>query len=171
MKSIVGEVFEENYTKFKHYLIARFNELNEYDAEDIIQQTAMKLLYKGDDVLSIENLTSYVYTSLQNGARDHFRKRKNEVLSSEFIEGETDTVENEILSLELKNIIKDAIDSLDEKSKYIFIETEIKGRAYKDIMKETGERLGTLLSRKSRASKKLMAILKDYLMDIYEEVI
>lgn len=163
MKSIIGEVFEENFIKFKHHLTARFNELNEYDAEDIIQQTAMKLLYKDDDILSIENLTSYVYTSLRNGAIDHFKKRKNEVLSSEYIETKTDTLEKEVLNTELKMIIKKAINLLDDKSRYIFIETEIKGRSYKQIMAQTGERLGTLLSRKSRAMKKLSVILEKYL--------
>ncbi|MCK5128970.1 MAG: RNA polymerase sigma factor [Clostridiales bacterium] len=163
MDNIIGEIFEENYTKFKHHLIARFNQLNEYDAEDIIQQTAMKLLYKGNDILSVENLTSYVYSSLRNGAIDHFKKRKNEVLSAEYIEQATPSAEQELLDSELKKIIKKAIDALDKKSKYIFVETEIKGRSYKEIMLETGERLGTLLSRKSRATKKLTVIIQDYL--------
>lgn len=165
LKSIIGDVFEENYNKFKYHLISRFNELSEYDAEDIIQETAMKLLYKGDDVLSIENLTSYVYTSLRNGAKDHFKKRKNEVLSSQSYESKTDTLEKEILNSELRQKIKKAIDSLNDKSKYIFIETEIKGKSYRKIMEESGERLGTLLSRKSRAAKKLTVILKNYLIE------
>jgi len=165
LKNIIGDVFEDNYDKFKSYLRARFNQLNEYDAEDIIQQTAMKLLSKGDNVLSIENLTAYVYTSLQNGAKDHFKKRRFEVLKGDYIEGESESVENVILNEELKIIIKKAIDSLDEKSRYIFIQTEIFGKSYKDIMIETGEKLGTLLSRKSRATKKLGKILKKYLND------
>lgn len=163
LKNVVGELFDLNFHKFKNYLRARFNELNEYDAEDIIQQTAVKLLYKGDDVLSIENLTSYVYTALQNGARDHFRKRRHEVLSDEYIEMESQTVEDEILLDELKYVLKQSIDQLDERSKYIFVETEIKGRSYQEMTQETGEKLGTLLSRKSRAMKKLRKILEGYI--------
>ena len=58
--------------------------------------------------------------------------------------------------------MKEAILSLDEKSKYIFIETEVKGRSYKEIAEETGQNIGTLLSRKSRAQQKLKTKMKQY---------
>lgn len=162
IKQIFEDLFENDYKNFKGYLRSRFNTLSEYDAEDIIQQTVLKLLYKGDDVLSINNLTSYMYTSLRNGAIDHMRKRKYEVMDIENVEAKTRSLEEEILSLELKRIIKEAIDLLDKKSKFIFVETEIKGRSYKEIMAQTNEKLGTLLARKSRAMKKLQNILKEY---------
>lgn len=169
--SIIGEFFEENYHQFKRYLRSRFNELNEYDAEDIIQQTIMKLLYKGDDFLSINNLSSYVYTSLQNNARDHFKKSNRIELHGEYtveMEAGARTVEEEILLKELKAYLKQAIFSLDEDARYIFIETEIKGRSYKDIVDETGIKLGTWLSRKSRAKQKLREALQHYIGGHYE---
>jgi DNA-directed RNA polymerase specialized sigma24 family protein len=45
----------------------------------------------------------------------------------------------------------------------VFVETEIKGRSYDELTRETGERLGTLLSRKSRASKKLKETIRGYM--------
>lgn len=104
-----------------------------------------------------------MYTSLRNGAIDYMKKRQHEFLSDEYIEVETSTLEDVVLNTELKKIIKKAIDSLDKKSKYVFVQTEIMGRSYKDLVKETGKKLGTLLSRKSRATKKLAIILKEYL--------
>jgi RNA polymerase sigma factor (sigma-70 family) len=163
MKTVVEEVFESEFNNFKGYLISRFNQLNEYDAEDIISQTVLKLLTKGDDMLGINNVTSYVYSSLKNGAIDHMKKRRFEVYNSEYEQVEKTTIESEVLRRELKQIIKNAIEALDEKSKYIFIETEIKGRSYKAISKQTGEKLGSLLSRKSRAMKKLQILLSDYI--------
>jgi len=163
VKDILTEFFEENYHHFKYYLKKRFNELNEYDVEDIIQETAMKLLYKGDDVMSISNLSSYMYTSLQNGAKDYFKKNNRIVLKAEQPEASTLHVEEAALSKELMELIKRAIHGLDYKSRYVFVETEIKGRSYEELVAETGEKLGTLLSRKNRAKIKLRAALAAYI--------
>ena len=162
-KNMIGDFFEENYQYFKKYLRSRFNKLNEYDVEDIIQQTTLKLLYKGDDFLSISNLSAYMFTSLQNNAKDYFKKANRIQLQSEDIDGTSPTVEEEILKAELKHYIIKAINSLDIKSKYVFIETEIKGRSYDELVEETGEKLGTLLSRKSRAKKKLQKEILNYI--------
>lgn len=161
-KQVLETYFDDNYLNLKYYLRSRFNQLNEYDAEDIIQQTVMRLLYKGEDLMAITNLPSYVYTSLQNGAKDYFKKNNRIVLKGEDIDDRTVTTEEEVLSNELMQDIKEAIDALDDKSKYIFVETEIKGRSYESIMAETGEKLGTLLSRKNRAKKKLQQMLKQH---------
>jgi RNA polymerase sigma factor (sigma-70 family) len=161
-KSSLGELFETEYFSFKRYLGARFSQINEYDAEDIIQETVFKLLYKGDDILSIKNMTSYMYTALRNGAIDHLKKRKREVLAETQPEGRVQAADEAVIKSEVKRALKEAILSLDERSKFIFIETEIKGRSYKEIAEETGQNIGTLLSRKSRAQKKLKTILKQY---------
>lgn len=162
---VLKEVLENEYTKFKNYLSKKFNMINEYDAEDIIQQTVLKLLIKRNDALSINNISAYMYTSIKNGAIDHLRKRKYEVLSiDDDIETvDTKTVETQVLLSELKMVLKEAIEDLDEKYRYVFVETEIKGRSYKSLSGESGTKIGTLLSRKSRAVEKLKSILQIYL--------
>lgn len=165
-KQVIGELFEENHIAFKHYLKRRFSELNDYDVEDIIQHTLLKLLYKGDDISSINNLTSYMYTSLQNGAKDYFRKYNRIELPGDddkVMELTSQTVEEYILNSELKKVIKQAIFSLDAKSRYVFIETELMGRSYSSLVSESGEKLGTLLSRKNRAKKHLQEVLSAYM--------
>ncbi len=159
---MIGKVFEENYEWFKRFLRVRFVNLNDYDIEDIVQQVATNLLFKGENLIGIKNLTSYVYTSLQNGAKDYFKKRKNEVLISEDIEVITEKLEDEVLDKELKQVIMKAINKLDENQKFVYIETEIKGRSYDDLVRETGEKKGTLLSRKNRAKIKLKEMIDDY---------
>lgn len=162
LKNIIEDVFRNDYTNFKAYLVSRFDHINEYDAEDIIQQAVLKLLYKGNDALSIQNMTSYIYKSIRNGAYDLLKKRNREILGDEYLDQETLTIEDELLIKELKTVMKDAIYALDEKSRFIFVETELKGKSYKELSKETGVKLGTLLSRKSRALKKLEIILTEY---------
>ncbi|MEX1377828.1 MAG: sigma-70 family RNA polymerase sigma factor [Eubacteriales bacterium] len=163
LREIIEDVFRNDYTNFKSYLISRYSHINEYDADDIIQQTVLKLLYKGNDALSIQNMTSYIYKSIRNGALDLIKKRNKEILGDDYLDGHTLTIEDELLIKELKLVLKEAITSLDEKSEFIFVETELKGKSYKQLSAETGEKLGTLLSRKSRAMKKLETILTDYI--------
>ncbi len=161
--SKIAETFEKEYENFVRYLKGRFNRISQYDAEDIIQLTVLKILYKGDDALSIKNMTSYMYSSLRNSAIDYMKKTKYEVLTDQDSDAVVQAAEDEVLKNELKLIIKQAIDSLDEKSKFIFIETEIVGRSYKDLCDDTGIKLGTLLSRKSRAVAKLKKTVNEYL--------
>jgi RNA polymerase sigma factor (sigma-70 family) len=162
---VLKEVLENEYIKFKNYLRIKFNTINEYDAEDIIQQTVLKLISKRNDALSIQNISAYMYTSIKNGAIDHLRKRKYEVLciDDDIDTVDTKTVETQVLLSELKKVLKDAIENLDEKYRYVFVETEIKGRSYKSLSRECGIKIGTLLSRKSRAVEKLKSILQIYL--------
>ncbi len=159
---MIRQIFEDNYSWFKRFLRVRFISLNDYDIEDLIQQAAFKLLYKGENLAGIRNLTSYVYTALENGAKDLFRKRSRETLASEQFEEKSEALEQSVLTKELKHIIMLAVDRLEKNQKYVFVETEIKGRSYDELVRETGEKLGTLLSRKSRAVKKLRSMIDDY---------
>ncbi len=133
LQEAIEEVFADEYVHFKNYIRSRFNTINEYDAEDIIQQTVVNLLSKGNDALSIKNVSAYMYTAIRNSAVDHLRKRKHETLSIEDFEFEDNTtVEKEVLLGELKKVLKKAIDSLDDKSYFVFVETEIKGEAIRN---------------------------------------
>jgi RNA polymerase sigma factor (sigma-70 family) len=145
------------------YLKRRFFSLNDYDAEDLIQQTALRLLYRGENIAGIKNLTSYVFAALENGAKDHFRKRKKDTLTPDDASEGGGDAEGTVLAGEMKSVIMAAIDKLDEKQRYVFVETEIKGRSYDELVRETGEKLGTLLSRKSRAAKKLKEMIRGYM--------
>ncbi len=141
----------------------RFIRLNDYDIEDLIQQTAMKLLRMGENIGGIKNLTSYVFRALENGAKDHFRKSSRETLTADYSEEGSSALEERVLARELKSVIEQAITALEPNQRYVFIETELKGRSYDSLAKETGEKTGTLLSRKSRAVKKLKETIAAYI--------
>ena len=160
MDKRIADVFAKSFNKFKYYLRGVFSELSEYDAEDIISQTALSMLDKDDD--HIDSVSAYVYTALRNTARNHFRKRQKEVVSDVIDQGHSETVEDVLIRTELNQQIVDALMMLDEKSRFVFVETELGGKSYKELSEQTGEPIGTLLSRKSRAAKKLSVLLDDY---------
>lgn len=164
MKDIIERLFVDDYDNFKKYLHGRFNSLNSYDVEDIISKTFIKLLSTGSSY-GIDNVNSYLYSALKNGALDHIKGRRDTVEHQDYMELDFNTPEKQMLNEELKVMLKKAIDSLDPKSKYVFIATEIYGKTFKELSRETGEKIGSLLSRKSRAMKKL----REYLMEYVEE--
>ncbi len=167
MKKIIERLFVDDYDNFKKYLKGRFSSLNEFDVEDIISKTFIKLLSTGSNY-GIENINSYFYSSLKNGALDHIKGRRDTVEHQDYMEVDINTPEKEILNEELKIMLKKAIDKLDPKSRYVFIATEIYGKSFKQISKETNDKIGSLLSRKSRAMKKLREYLMEYVEENYE---
>lgn len=157
----IAEVLAGSYSRFKNYLRASFSQLNEYDAEDIVQQTAMNLLSRGDGD-DIANATAYIYRALRNSAINALRKRRRETPCDELETGQSRSAEDEALQADLGWQMEEALALLDEKSRYVFVETELNGKSYKELADLTGEPVGTLLSRKSRAVKKLSIILDKY---------
>jgi RNA polymerase sigma-70 factor (ECF subfamily) len=117
----------------------------------------------GENIAGIKSLTSYVFRALENGARDHFKKRSRETLAAEQEDAQSATLEEKVLARELKDAVVRAVGLLEPNQRYVFIETEIKGRSYDELARETGEKTGTLLSRKSRAVKKLREIIFNYI--------
>ncbi len=161
--SLLSKFIEDNYSTLQKYLRRRFRDLDEYDVEDIIQQTFVKMLTKGRNDINVKSVSSYIYRSVHNSAIDYFKKNSRVQLVDDDFISQAESVEEQILFQELDHAIQDAINSLDEKSKFVFIETELKGRSYENLVEETGEKIGTLLSRKSRAKKKLKSMLEEYM--------
>ncbi len=162
MSSTLADILAGSYNKFKNYIRASFSSLNEYDAEDIVQQTALNLLGQGETD-TIASATSYIYTALRNGALNMLKKRHREQLGETVEAAEREgSAEDEALCKELKRHMAAAVNMLDEKSRFVFVETEINGKSYNELSEQTGEPIGTLLSRKSRAIKKLNIILDEY---------
>ena len=161
MEANVAGIFTNSFDKLKNYVRSTYSGLSEYDAEDIVQQTALNMLTR-DGLGDVEYVTSYVYTALRNGAKNFFRKRDKEIVRGDIETGASQSLEDELLEMELGEQIMDALHMLDEKSRFVFVETELNGKSYAELAEQTGEPIGTLLSRKSRAAKKMKIILDQY---------
>lgn len=162
MSGTLADVFSAGYGKFKNYIRASFSSLNEYDAEDIIQQTAMNMIGLEEDD-RIDSTTSYIFASLRNGALNTLRKRRREQLDDAVETAQSESsAEEAAMRNELRRHMEAALSLLDEKSRFVFVETEMNGKSYKELAELTGEPIGTLLSRKSRAVKKLMTVMENY---------
>ena len=127
----LGTMLADGLGKFKSYLRSEFSQLNDYDVEDVIQQTAMNMLMRqGSDY--VYNATAYIYAALRNGALSMIRKKRGEVPEDTADEYEGSYAADEAVLMEdLKKQLKTALDLLDERSRYVFMQTELAGKSYR----------------------------------------
>lgn len=139
-------------------------------AEDVVQDTLIKLYQKKHYYKEIAKFSTWLYTIAKNLANTELRKRKNRktTLLSRF---STDDKTFEIPSDDLgigqqvqtdivNKIIKDAVNQLSEKFKTVIILRDIQEISYEEISEIIGVPIGTVKSRINRARLQLQVELK-----------
>ena len=150
--------FNEEYHLLKAYVNSRINDAADRDAEDIIQDVALKIFSRTDNLSPINNVAAFVYNSIKNKIIDIMRSKKEkfriddeiEIRLIEFTElyyGKSDNSYSD----EMKNELMKAIFSLKPYYQDIIIAIDFEGFTYKDLSLETGIPQGTLMSRRHRA--------------------
>lgn len=150
--------FNKEYAVLKAFVNSKIRASVNRDAEDIIQDVALKLFSGADSYSPIKNVAGFVYHSLRNKIIDIGRTNKNSqavesdnearfaVFAEEFYQ-ETDNLYSE----EIKDHLKRTILSLKPVYRDIILAVDYQGYSYKEISEETGIPEGTLMSRRHRA--------------------
>ena len=149
--------FNEEYHNLKAYVHSKIEDDVDRDAEDIIQDVALKILSR-KEVLPINNIAGFFYYSIRNRIIDLLRKKTKythaeddfEQQFADFVElfySESDNSYSEEMNIELKK----AIFSLKPPYRDIILAVDVEGYTYREISEETGIPEGTLLSRRHRA--------------------
>lgn len=159
------EFFSKERNRLVAYVRSLIDDAADREGEDIVQDVALGLFNNADIMGPIENFSAYVYQALRNRVIDKLRSRREKESLDAPLPGDTGLVLADIL-MDLNNDaatelvrketihdIEEAVNALDDKSRDIFIETEVNGLAFKDISEQWGVPIGTLLARKSRAMK------------------
>lgn len=152
------EFFDKEYHSLKVYVNSKIKASVNRDAEDIIQDVALKLFSGADRYSPINNVAGFVYHSIKNKIIDIMRKKKrvisheavNEAKLIEFTEILYDKPDNSY-SEQMKDELKKTILSLKPHYRDIIIAIDFKGYTYNEISLETGIPEGTLMSRRHRA--------------------
>jgi RNA polymerase sigma-70 factor (ECF subfamily) len=145
------------------------------DAENIAQDVFLALWEKRDDLQVHVSLTSYLFTLLKNRCIDHLRRKTHaENANKQMQENFTSELKMKLYSLEafnqslisdeqIETLIKEAIDSLPQKCREIFILNKIEGKKYKEIANELNLSVSTVENQMGIALRKLREKLKNYL--------
>ena len=153
--------FTEEYQSLKAYVHSRIEDSTDRDAEDIIQDVALKVLSRRQ-IVPINNIAGFFYHSIKNRIIDILRKKEKHTHAEDDFEKQflefVDLFYNESsnsYSEKMKTELKHAIFNLKPHYRDIILAVDIEGYTYKEISEETGIPEGTLLSRRHRAISQL----------------
>ena len=130
------------------------------DAEDVVQDVAVRLLESAELAEPIRDLSAYVYRALRNRVVDLYRRRRLASAGQPLPEELPDTRATVPgAGEELRQGLFAAIDRLPEAQRAVFLASELEGSSFRELSEKWGVPIGTLLARKHRAVKALRASL------------
>ena len=143
------------------------------DAEDILQETFLRLYKNKHYYKEIAKFSTWIYTIAGNLAKTELRKRKRRNIFSihNFMSTDKDyelpdkevTPDKQANSVITDREIQKAINKLSPKFKQVILLRDIKGFSYEEISQIVNIPLGTVKSRVNRARIKLQHDLKKFI--------
>lgn len=119
--------------------------LNDAEAEDVVQETLIKVWNRRDEWGQIESIEAYCLTVCRNMALDKTRKKanRNEDLDTETTgqspdESYSANPEHKAVLNDTVAIVRRLIDSLPEKQRSIMQLRDVEGKSYKEIAEVLG---------------------------------
>ena len=157
--------------KNKLFRLALRITLNNADAEDIVQETLIKVWKKQDSWNEIESIEAFCYSICRNLALD--RTRRADMFSESLDETQTMAVdtsyssnpEEQVQQSDRMKLVKELIDHLPEKQRSVIQLRDFEGKSYKeiaDIMQMTDEQVKVTLFRARQTIKKKFLETEDY---------
>lgn len=146
---------------------------NQEEAEDIVQETFLRVYRKRKAYKRIAKFSTWIYTIAGNLSRTELRRRKRRKLFSVTDMGFEDrdyeisdegyNPENQVDGIIQEEIIQKEINSLSPKFREVIILRDVQELSYEEISKIIDVPIGTVKSRVNRGRLKLQGQLK-YLM-------
>lgn len=176
-ENTVDKGFSKIYLAYYSKLILFATEyvISEEDAENIVHDMFLFLWENRGILPTIQNQKAYLFTLIKNRCIDFLRVKMNERSRYEKIQNTFEAeLKLKLNSLEffdcyhlndenIETIITEAIDSLPEKCREIFILSRIEGLKYKDIASRLDVSVNTVENQISIALRKLRVQLKNYM--------
>jgi RNA polymerase sigma factor (sigma-70 family) len=170
----ISEAIEREQSRLRNFIRKRVP--GELDAEDILQDVFFELVEAYRLMKPVEQVGAWLFRVARNRITDFFRKKKPEALDDAVTDGEAFALEDLLPSPEagpeaayarsvLLEELDAALDDLPQEQRDVFIAHEIQGRSFKELARETGLSVNTLLSRKHYA----VLHLRQHLQAIYDE--
>ena len=180
MAKVQEETINRESGRLLNFIRSKVSNLE--DAEDILQDVLFQFVNGYDTIESIEKATSWLFSVARNKIIDLYRKRN--VRSGQISLDKT--IDDDEASLSLVSILPDAgntpedayfkelmweainnaLGELPKEQRSVFIMHEFEDKSFKEIAKETGVAVNTLISRKRYAILAMRIILAD----LYKEI-
>ena len=156
----IADVFAREQPGLRRFIRRRV--ADEADVEDLLQDVFFELVRAHRLLMPVEFVTGWLYRVARNRVTDLFRKKKPETFSENVYADE----EGELLELGdvlpaadagpeaqyfrsmLLKELERALAELPPEQREVFVGHEIDGRSFKEMARESGVSVNTLLSRK-----------------------
>lgn len=155
------EGFEMLVKKYHNRLVNIANSLtgNTSDAEDIAQETFLKVYRNLNDFRNQAKFSSWLYRITLNTAYDHLRKNKHKNASLDEMDYSRIPDNKTSEDVLAKETLRKALDKIPFDFRSALILKEIEGLSYEEIAQALKIRLGTVESRIFRARRMLKNLL------------
>ncbi|GAB6959770.1 RNA polymerase sigma factor [Prevotella aurantiaca JCM 15754] len=142
--------------------------LNREEAEDIVQDTMIKVWDKRYEWSSIDSIEAYSLRVCRNISLDRLKKRDNQNDSLEeqkFDSAHTSTPQDQLITQDRVRVVKEIINSLPEKQRSCIQLRDFEGKQYKeiaDILGITEEQVKINIFRARQAVKQRFQKIEEY---------
>lgn len=167
-------IFEQHHRIILRFIYGMVGNLAQ--AEELTQETFLSAYRSLGSYLEEGKLTPWLCGIAKNVTRNWARTHRNEICNVELDKQEVlelrdsinQTPEGNFLDGELKDKIRDALETLDEDKRMVFTLKILRQLSYEDIAQVTGSTIPKLKTDLHRAKIEMRRLIRPYLEDNYE---
>lgn len=135
-KTAFDQLFRDHYSGLVHYAYNIFKDQSR--SEDVVQDLFLDLWRKRSNLTEVQSYSAYLKKATQNKCYDQLRKDKRRPIHEpeEYLDASAKTtlsIEDEMISQEKVEHIKQVIHRLPEKGRTVFMMSRSDGMSYKEI--------------------------------------
>jgi len=163
----IVKIYRERIYKLVYNIIGNFEDADDVSQEVFIRAYRSVKTFRGDASVSTWLRRIAINVSINHIKRESKHQKNREFLSDvdfESLLSDVHTIPDIIETKELAHKINESIRSLSLNERVIFVLRVQQGLSYQEIADSTGCSQGTVMSRLSRARKKLRDKLKNYIV-------
>ena len=158
-----AQEFKQRFMPFHRllYRVAYHTTGNQQDAEDLLQDTYLKLWTKRDDLPPDAQTEAYLITLLRNLYRDQRRLKSNIVHETYEPDKSYEPYEEEEEVLDNRAELQELIEKLPDKQREVMKAHIVEDKTYEEIQRDTGLSNGNIRVIISRAKQTIIKLWKD----------
>ena len=155
--------FKQRFMPFHRllYRVAYHLTGNAQDAEDLLQDTYLKLWTKRDDLPPDAQTEAYLITLMRNLYRDQRRLKSNIVHETYEPDKSYEPYEEEEEVLDNRAELQELIEKLPDKQREVMKAHIVEDKSYEEIQRDTGLSNGNIRVIISRAKQTIIKLWKD----------
>jgi RNA polymerase sigma-70 factor (ECF subfamily) len=155
-------IHDQYYHRVRKFILASVK--NEPVADDLVQETFIKIQENLDRVRDPEKISSWIFRIAYHLCQDHFRSLKKSSFQEEIPEGlvtlQESSVQKELEQGEMSRCVQDKLSLLPETQRSVIIFADLMDFSLQEIADILGLTVENVKVRLHRARKKLKAILE-----------